>query len=187
MIIIKFISIALFMNHKQVPYSNFLYNTSIVLLDYRARRIGLCVSGQKMNDLLQKLRLEHYPVREKIVLLIGTNDILQVGCIYGRFHKLVLLIGSDILQAACTESSSYKIVLPTGTDILQAGCAQMSFHNVVLCTETIDIHEMGHAETSFHKIVLPNKQKQTLWPLVRKRTIPSDHHLSTKFSAKFCG
>jgi hypothetical protein len=35
----------------------------------------------------------------------------------------------------------------------------------------------------------PNKQEnKTLWPLVRKRTIPTDdRHLSPKFSANFCG
>jgi hypothetical protein len=39
-------------------------------------------------------------------------------------------------------------------------------------------------------VVLFNKQKnkQTPWPLVRERTIPTDdRHLLTKFSANFCG
>ncbi|PNF37648.1 hypothetical protein B7P43_G12000 [Cryptotermes secundus] len=41
------------------------------------RSIGLCVSGQKVADLLKKVKLELHPVADKIVLLIGTNDILQ--------------------------------------------------------------------------------------------------------------
>jgi hypothetical protein len=32
-----------------------------------------------------------------------------------------------------------------------------------------------------------NKQKQTPWPLVRKRNILSDRRLLAKFSANFCG
>jgi hypothetical protein len=35
-----------------------------------------------MADLLQKVEQEVYPVANKIVLLIGTNDILQVGFIW---------------------------------------------------------------------------------------------------------
>jgi hypothetical protein len=33
-----------------------------------------------MIDLLHKVELELYPVGDKIILLIGTNDILQVRC-----------------------------------------------------------------------------------------------------------
>jgi len=35
-----------------------------------------------MADLLQKVEQKVYPVANKIVLLIGTNDILQVGFIW---------------------------------------------------------------------------------------------------------
>jgi hypothetical protein len=36
--------------------------------------------------------------------------------------------------------------------------------------------------------VIIQEEKQTLWPSVRKRTIPTDdRHLSPKFSANFCG
>ena len=42
----------------------------------------MCASGQKMADLLQKVEQKVYPVANKIVLLIGTNDILQVGFIW---------------------------------------------------------------------------------------------------------
>jgi hypothetical protein len=52
------------------------------------RCIGLCVSGQKMIDLLHRVEMELYPVTDKIILLIGTNDILQVSCtqrsLFGR-------------------------------------------------------------------------------------------------------
>jgi len=38
-----------------------------------------------MADLLQKVEQKVYPVANKIVLLIGTNDILQVGFICKAF------------------------------------------------------------------------------------------------------
>jgi hypothetical protein len=80
----------MYVYQQYAPYSNLLYDTVIFFLGDRVRRIGLCVSGQKVNDLLQKVKLENYPIGDKIVLLIGTNDILQVGCTELNFHKIVL-------------------------------------------------------------------------------------------------
>jgi hypothetical protein len=41
-----------------------------------------------MIDLLHRVEMELYPVADKIILLIGTNDILQVSCtrrsLFGR-------------------------------------------------------------------------------------------------------
>lgn len=42
------------------------------------RYLGLCVSGQTVGDLRFRLRNKLYPISEKLVLLIGTNDMLKV-------------------------------------------------------------------------------------------------------------
>jgi hypothetical protein len=45
----------------------------------------------------------------------------------------------------------------------------------------------SYDHTSKLPITSDHQQKQTPWPLVRKRTIPSDRHLSMEFSVNFCG
>jgi len=41
--------------------------------------LGLCVSGQTIQDLLHKIKENFYPVGGKIVVMIGTNNFLKVG------------------------------------------------------------------------------------------------------------
>jgi hypothetical protein len=50
------------------------------------------------------------------------------------------------------------------------------------------VHASYRATTANASSLASNKQKQTPWPLARKRTIPTDdRRLSAKFSANFCG
>lgn len=43
------------------------------------RQIGYCVSGQKVEDLEQRLIENIIPLHENVILLIGTNNFLQVS------------------------------------------------------------------------------------------------------------
>ncbi|XP_054261543.1 centrosomal protein of 164 kDa isoform X2 [Macrosteles quadrilineatus] len=40
-------------------------------------RIGICVSGQTITDLHKRVRDNFYPISDKIILMIGTNDFLR--------------------------------------------------------------------------------------------------------------
>ncbi|XP_049842009.1 uncharacterized protein LOC126292199 [Schistocerca gregaria] len=42
-----------------------------------ARALGLCVSGQTVGELLRRVVSEMYPISKKVILLIGTNDMLR--------------------------------------------------------------------------------------------------------------
>lgn len=50
----------------------------ISCFDFPVAYIGLCVSGQKISDLLNRIKGNFYPTSEKTILMIGTNDLLQV-------------------------------------------------------------------------------------------------------------
>ncbi|XP_067011639.2 maternal effect protein oskar-like [Anabrus simplex] len=41
------------------------------------RFLGYCVSGQTLKDLRMRLKAEFYRVSDKVILLIGTNDLLR--------------------------------------------------------------------------------------------------------------
>jgi hypothetical protein len=58
-----------------------------------------------MIDLLQKVKLELYPVGNKIVLLIGTNDILQVGCTV----RSILCLGGTYCGCRSGECGEYLV------------------------------------------------------------------------------
>ncbi|XP_046687260.1 uncharacterized protein LOC124372893 [Homalodisca vitripennis] len=40
-------------------------------------RIGICVSGQTITDLHKRVKERFYPISDKIILMIGTNDFLR--------------------------------------------------------------------------------------------------------------
>uniref|UniRef100_A0A1B6MNB7 OSK domain-containing protein n=1 Tax=Graphocephala atropunctata TaxID=36148 RepID=A0A1B6MNB7_9HEMI len=40
-------------------------------------RIGICVSGQTITDLHRRVKEKFYPISDKIILMIGTNDFLR--------------------------------------------------------------------------------------------------------------
>ncbi|XP_046685957.1 uncharacterized protein LOC124371663 [Homalodisca vitripennis] len=40
-------------------------------------RIGICVSGQTISDLHRRVKEKFYPISNKIILMIGTNDFLK--------------------------------------------------------------------------------------------------------------
>ncbi|KAK4886747.1 hypothetical protein RN001_003018 [Aquatica leii] len=41
-----------------------------------SRRLGYCISGQKIREIEQRLISKDYPIGKKIIMLIGTNDFL---------------------------------------------------------------------------------------------------------------
>jgi hypothetical protein len=62
--------------------------------------------------------------------------------------------------------------------------------NLKSCTTVISYRRLPQRGwlLSYARSSVVTKQKQTPWPLVRERTIPTDdRRLSTKFSATFCG
>lgn len=42
-------------------------------------RIGICVSGQTISELHRRVKEKFYPMGQKIILMIGTNDFLKVS------------------------------------------------------------------------------------------------------------
>lgn len=49
-----------------------------ILLLFTVAYLGLCVSGQKISDLLRRVKEGFYPTSERAIVMIGTNDLLQV-------------------------------------------------------------------------------------------------------------
>ncbi|KAG8319090.1 hypothetical protein J6590_098745, partial [Homalodisca vitripennis] len=55
-------------------------------------RIGICVSGQTISDLHKRVKEKFYPISNKIILMIGTNDFLKDADISTMCGELSALI-----------------------------------------------------------------------------------------------
>ncbi|XP_046665751.1 uncharacterized protein LOC124357757 isoform X2 [Homalodisca vitripennis] len=55
-------------------------------------RIGLCVSGQTVSDLHKRVKEKFYPISDKIIIMIGTNHVLQNADISTTCRELSALI-----------------------------------------------------------------------------------------------
>ncbi|PSN50019.1 hypothetical protein C0J52_03294 [Blattella germanica] len=70
-----------------------------VKLVHGTRTIGMCVSGQKLMDLLHKVSMKEFPLTKKLIVLIGTNDILQNTGHDDMCATLKYLLGELLLEA----------------------------------------------------------------------------------------
>ncbi|XP_046685959.1 uncharacterized protein LOC124371665, partial [Homalodisca vitripennis] len=71
-------------------------------------RIGICVSGQTISDLHRRVKEKVYPISNKVILMIGTNDFLKNADISKMCRELSALIKT--LQE--TVSSIILLTLP---------------------------------------------------------------------------
>uniref|UniRef100_A0A1B6GU81 OSK domain-containing protein n=1 Tax=Cuerna arida TaxID=1464854 RepID=A0A1B6GU81_9HEMI len=71
-------------------------------------RIGICVSGQTITDLHKRVKEHFYPISDKIILMIGTNDFLRNSDVSTMCKELSALI--ETLQE--TVSNIVLLTLP---------------------------------------------------------------------------
>ncbi|XP_018331749.1 uncharacterized protein LOC108741433 [Agrilus planipennis] len=61
----------------------------------KSRRIGYCVSGQNLNDLKRRLLEGEYKIHKNVIVLIGTNDMLQktsICAMFESFEKILSIL-----------------------------------------------------------------------------------------------
>ncbi|XP_065206927.1 uncharacterized protein LOC135836192 isoform X2 [Planococcus citri] len=91
-----------FEGYQLIGDSQFLRFSEKVLKESRKREkglayLGLCVSGQKTNELFDRIKSNFHPVYSRVILMIGTNDLLKNTNsveLRSSFHELIThLIG----------------------------------------------------------------------------------------------
>ena len=82
--------------------------------DRCTRRVGYCVSGQRIDDLNVLLRKHNYDVGDKVIVMIGTNDLLRGGS-----HEKMCSDYDNILNNLRTRCS--RVVLVTIPPIPRLG------------------------------------------------------------------
>ncbi|XP_034241111.1 uncharacterized protein LOC117645190 isoform X2 [Thrips palmi] len=76
------------------------------ILSESIRFLGYCVSGQRIGDLLKRLKSGFYHIGSKVVLMIGTNDLVKNCQAEQMIHEL-----RRVLDYLCTKAE--KIVVLT--------------------------------------------------------------------------
>lgn len=82
--------------------------------DRCTRRVGYCVSGQRIKDLHVLLTKHDYDVEDRVIMMIGTNDLLRGGSYEKMCYDYEHIL--DKLQRRCS-----KIVLVTVPPIPRLG------------------------------------------------------------------
>lgn len=69
----------MYKNHQLLGDSQFIRFAHHIVRYKWEREIQYCVSGQKTQDLLEMLVEAKYPIHNNVLIMIGTNDLIQVS------------------------------------------------------------------------------------------------------------
>ncbi|XP_046666523.1 uncharacterized protein LOC124358274 [Homalodisca vitripennis] len=102
-------------------------------------RIGICVSGQTIDDLHNRVKEKFYPISDKIIIMIGTNDFLRNAEVTTMCQGLSALLNT--LQETVND-----IVLLTLPPIPKLGEAQGPHHFALLQNYNNYIRSLGNGD-----------------------------------------